>query len=425
MASDGVNVGDLASPVVDYDEVYGDNADENTLTESHPNKEQIEVPTATDNIHKEDPRFRNGVKKLVKKGGVGRNTESFDPKSTLVRPDMRILVGTRESKPTQLKHDDVLIVPDFFCPANNWDIYNTLVHEMRDLQKKGEKGSEWISWHEGAHLISKNPTSSPTFQKILSDVAQYFSVADLTSIGTRFNWYRDSNDWKPFHHDSAAFNRDRAKRQNITIGVSFGASRELAFLNAKNDTRLYFPQTNGMLFSFGRDVNIKWKHGVNFCAEEVQRLQEKEYAGYLAHDVTLGRISIILWGLCGVTVEEAGSPPMLTDNTRETAIAVILEGPAVATVMAAFVPQEVWKRRDVIKDVRNSEGRLRAIDPAQEETTLVDRPWTTTIHQTDNMTTGDLRTTGELRTKQYTHREAMIDLSASDRDLVIEVAATN
>lgn len=263
--------------------------------------------------------------------------ESFDPKSTLVRPDMRILVGTRESKPTQLKHDDVLIVPDFFCPANNWDIYNTLVHEMRDLQKKGEKGSEWISWHEGAHLISKNPTSSPTFQKILSDVAQYFSVADLTSIGTRFNWYRDSNDWKPFHHDSAAFNRDRAKRQNITIGVSFGASRELAFLNAKNDTRLYFPQTNGMLFryvgfvfpfamrycgltsiccSFGRDVNIKWKHGVNFCAEEVQRLQEKEYAGYLAHDVTLGRISIILWGLCGVTVEEAGSPPMLTDNTR-------------------------------------------------------------------------------------------------------------
>lgn len=74
MASDGVNVGDLASPVVDYDEVYGDNADENTLTESHPNKEQSEVPTATDNIHKEDPRFRNGVKKLVKKGGVGRNT---------------------------------------------------------------------------------------------------------------------------------------------------------------------------------------------------------------------------------------------------------------------------------------------------------------------------------------------------------------
>lgn len=183
--------------------------------------------------------------------------ESFDPKSTLVRPDMRILVGSRESKPSQLKHDDVLVVPDFFCPKDNWDIYNTLVHEMRDLQKKGEKGSEWISWHEGAHLISKNPTNSPTFQKILSEVAQYFSVADLTSIGTRFNWYRDSNDWKPFHHDSAAFNRDRAKRQNITIGVSFGATRELAFLHAKNDTRIYFPQTNGMLFRYAAQSIIQ------------------------------------------------------------------------------------------------------------------------------------------------------------------------
>lgn len=70
------------------------------------------------------------------------------------------------------------------------------------------------------------------------------------------------------------------------------------------------------MYSFGRDVNINWKHGVNFCAEEIQKLQEKEYAGYLKHDVTLGRISIILWGLCGVTVEETNSPPMLTDNTR-------------------------------------------------------------------------------------------------------------
>jgi hypothetical protein len=43
------------------------------------------------------------------------------------------------------------------------------------------------------------------------------------------------------------------------VGVSFGASRELAFLHAKDGTRIYFPQTNGMLFSFGRDCNINWK----------------------------------------------------------------------------------------------------------------------------------------------------------------------
>jgi hypothetical protein len=38
----------------------------------------------------------------------------------------------------------------------------------------------------------------------------------------------------------------------------------------------------GMLFSFGRDVNINWKHGVNAVAEE-------EFTGQ-------GRISIVLWG---------------------------------------------------------------------------------------------------------------------------------
>lgn len=108
------------------------------------------------------------------------------------------------------------------------------------------------SWHEGAHLISQNPSKCAKFQEIQNRIADYFGIANK-SVGTRFNWYRDSADWKPFHHDSAAFNKDRAQNQNITVGVSFGATRELAFLNAKTGTKLYFPQTNGMLFSFGRD----------------------------------------------------------------------------------------------------------------------------------------------------------------------------
>ena len=81
---------------------------------------------------------------------------------------------------------------------------------MREIQSKGEsKGSEWISWHEGAHLISKNPTESRTFNMIIDRLCEYFNIKKQ-SIGTRFNWYRDSSDWKPFHHDSAAFNPQRS-----------------------------------------------------------------------------------------------------------------------------------------------------------------------------------------------------------------------
>ena len=89
------------------------------------------------------------------------------------------------------------------------------------------------------------------------------------------------------------------------MGVSFGASRELSFLNPKNGSRIYFPQSNGMLFSFGRDVNITWKHGINALSEE-------ELAAGGTN--TLGRISIVLWGNCPLALEEEGSPPLLPDT---------------------------------------------------------------------------------------------------------------
>jgi hypothetical protein len=57
-----------------------------------------------------------------------------------------------------------------------------------------------------------------------------------------------------------------------------------------------------MLFSFGRDVNINWKHGIN-------ALPDMDKDGK-------GRISIVLWGMAPHVVEESGSPAMLTDNTR-------------------------------------------------------------------------------------------------------------
>ncbi len=52
-----------------------------------------------------------------------------------------------------------------------------------------------------------------------------------------------------------------------------------------------------MAFSFGRDANINFKHGINALAPEAQTGK--------------GRISIILWGLAKGVIEEEGSPPML------------------------------------------------------------------------------------------------------------------
>jgi len=221
----------------------------------------------------------------------------------LSRPSMRVItVPHRPQYGKNLRHDDVVIVPEFFCAENDWDIYYKLIEEMRSSQANGDRKAEWISWHEGAHLLSKNPTGSRTYQEIINRMCDYFSIAP-GNRGTRFNWYRDGADWKPFHHDSAAFNPERAKNQNTTIGVSFGESRELAFRHAKTGELIYFPQKNGMLFYFGRDANIIWQHGINALPEDDQTGK--------------GRISIILWGLCTTAIDEPGAPEMLKDETRD------------------------------------------------------------------------------------------------------------
>ena len=136
----------------------------------------------------DDPRVQGSCKLATVTGG-GQNTESFDPRSTMVRPDMRIYVGPkREVLNRSIKHDDVIVVPEFFCEEENWDIYYKLIDEMRELQKAEAKDAEWIPWAEGSHLIVKDPSASETFQMIQSKIAAYFKI-EQKSIGTRFNWY--------------------------------------------------------------------------------------------------------------------------------------------------------------------------------------------------------------------------------------------
>ena len=66
--------------------------------------------------------------------------------------------------------------------------------------------------------MAERPNGAPMFQKIVERMGAYFDVDPEGQQATRFNWYKDPSDWKPFHHDSAAFNEDRAQCQNITIG---------------------------------------------------------------------------------------------------------------------------------------------------------------------------------------------------------------
>ena len=113
------------------------------------------------------------------------------------------------------------------------------------------------------------------------------------------NWYKDSSDWKPFHHDSAAFNERRAKTQNITVGVSFDPNASSRFECQERNANLFSSnQRYAVLFRTWREHQLETCHQ----RTSTERTWRK------------GRISIVLWGLCKNVIEEKGSPPLVRNS---------------------------------------------------------------------------------------------------------------
>lgn len=229
------------------------------------------------------------IHKLIteKKGRNKKNTESFVP---LQRPvDLKLSYDTNKDKlSVDLTDRHLLIVPQLFSEYSKLEIYNNLVHEIENC---GIDEKDLLKmWHgndkiEGTHFICDDKlnwkTNCPTFSLVIDKLVNYFDV-DVQS--TRLNWYKDTKQWKPFHHDAAAIDPKKAKTQNITIAVSFGCTRTIALESGEQtkDTRkvISFEQQDGEIYVFTNKTNELWRHGI---------LQESEFKDE-------GRISIIIWG---------------------------------------------------------------------------------------------------------------------------------
>jgi hypothetical protein len=217
-----------------------------------------------------------------------KNTVCFEP---MTRPvDLRIVYDlNHEQLQTKLTDRDLLLVPNAFTDFNKFDIYNLLVEEIKICEQTRPELLKM--WHgndkiDGTHLIADDKlnwkTHAPTFNFILERLQFYFNV-DIKA--TRFNWYQDTNQWKPFHFDAAAFDPQKRKNQNITIALSFGCTRSTALeFGEKNknntQTTISIPISDGEIYAFTNTTNDIWRHGI---------LQEKEFKNE-------GRISIIIWG---------------------------------------------------------------------------------------------------------------------------------
>lgn len=212
-----------------------------------------------------------------------RNTECFIPRTRPV--DMRIVfdLGTSKMK-TELTDRDVLVVPNLFNTFPEGSIYNSLMHEIDNC---GIAENELLKlWHgndkiEGTHFIANDRTpwkeKCPTFTFVVNKIRDFFAM-DIQA--TRLNLYKDTSQWKPFHHDSAFVNPERAKLQNFTVAVSFGCSRDAAFEHALTKTVVSLPQEDGVVYCFANETNAIWRHGI------LQDMPVRKE----------GRISVICWG---------------------------------------------------------------------------------------------------------------------------------
>jgi cold shock CspA family protein len=209
--------------------------------------------------------------KLIRKP---KNTENFNPCHEPA--DLRVLIGNSSDKKyhRDILSRDIIIIPNFMD-----NLYDDLINEIDNCKKN----DLWKLWHGDTHLIADDhlnwKNDCPLFNKIMDRIKEYF---EMEIKATRFNLYQNSDHWKPFHHDAAAVKSHIAKTQNLTVGISFGAERDIAFEHAKTKSTISFPLPSGTLYAFAKDVNIIWKHGIPQLSSD--KRDEN------------GRISIIAWG---------------------------------------------------------------------------------------------------------------------------------
>ena len=224
-----------------------------------------------------------------------KNTESFEPMNKPV--DVRIVtdLGNKNNKLSiKLTDRDIVLVPNLFNDYAHYELYNKLKHEISTCGISQD--NLFKLWHGDTHLIADDKLrvkyggnslswkdNVPTFNMIIERIAKFFN---MKVMATRYNYYKDSTQWKPFHKDAAAVKPDKADKQNFTVGISFGMTRVAAFERDTRDrTVISIPIPDGQIYAFSNQTNVLWRHGI---------LQEPPC--HPGQDS--GRISVIAWGWC-------------------------------------------------------------------------------------------------------------------------------
>ena len=173
----------------------------------------------------------------------------------------------------------------FACEKNDLSVYDKLHAECgEEFKQRWMKGGTRL--HRPSAIGSDELLQrSQTYRDIIMLGAKHFRAEPVRSI---INFYRNGDDSTSFHSDQYPHGED------ITVGVSFGASRPLLFEHIETLQRFTFPQENGDCFAFTKEINSTFRHAV------------------LKQNGAGGRLSVIFWGK--QLPPESPLPPLKLQN---------------------------------------------------------------------------------------------------------------
>lgn len=196
----------------------------------------------------------------------------------LIKSDIDKINGDLIDDYELILKNNCFYLPNFLCEKNDLTLFNRIISELKENDNENNNNDnrniELIRWSK--HFKHENPTFSKTFNDIIEKVRIHYNIEIYQ---TRLNYYSDGKDYKPKHKDSHAYGGKHNLKEDFTVGISLGASRELEFTHDLTGKTFKFPQNNGDLFAFTTEVNDKFMHGI-----------PKTFSN------TGPRISIIAWG---------------------------------------------------------------------------------------------------------------------------------
>lgn len=210
-----------------------------------------------------------------------------------------------------VRPEDAFFLPAFLCAHDDLSL-------MRALQSELPEGVDFSEWHGARHLGIQwegegarhdGPSAPPALQAAVKKLEAAFG---LRVGASRLNLYRSSGDYKPLHYDRG---RDSNGVPQVTVGASFGITRELTMVHVKSGLAVSFPQQNGDVFAFTPELNTVFTHGV-----PRQRGQVEDGP----------RLSLIIWGVRLSDLEARKSRAGAVNQAPEAPlppVAAVLESP--------------------------------------------------------------------------------------------------